>query len=187
LPEIVLTSPPPRAELLSQLRLRALESSPGMRIVAQGLLGEEGPIDFIGIEADGRVVLVLVGDAGEDLTLVARGLAQRAWVAPRIRDWLQIAPDLGARPEAGIRLVLYCPSFGTQSRSAARALGPDAPELIVYRCVRNGSGVQTLVEGLEAAAPRPQPAAPPTPPPRTPAPSANPPVFRTALTDADLA
>ncbi len=152
-----------------------------MRIVAEGILADDGRIDFVGIEADGRVTLALVGEAGEDLDLVARGLAQRAWVERRLGDWLQLAPDLGARPEAGIRVLLFCPAFGSQSRGAAAALGPDAPELGIYRCFRNGSAIQTLVEKLGTQSREPQ-----RPFPVQAEPPAAPPVFRTGLTDSDL-
>jgi hypothetical protein len=138
--------------------------------VAEGLLGADSPIDFVGIDAEGRAVIVLVGDAGGDLELVTRGLAQKAWVEPRLRDWLQLAPHLGVRPEAGVRLLLLCPGFRAESRAAVSALGPDAPELILYRCVRNGASVDALVEPLENAPTAPAAAAP----------------FRTGLTDADL-
>ena len=152
-----------------------------MRIVAESILAEDGYVDFVGIEPDGRVTLVLVGEAGEDLELVARGLAQRAWVERRLGDWLQLAPDLGARPEAGIRVLLLCPAFGSQSQGAAAARGPDAPELGIYRCFRNGAAIQILVESLGSHSREPQrPHAVQAEPP------AAPPVFRTGLTDSDL-
>jgi hypothetical protein len=101
---------------------------------------------------------------------VTRGLAQKAWVEPRLRDWLQLAPHLGVRPEMGVRLLLLCPGFRAESRAAASALAPDAPELILYRCLRNGASVDALLEPLDNAPAAPAPAAP----------------FRTGLTDADL-
>jgi hypothetical protein len=138
--------------------------------VAEGLLGSDSPIDFVGIDAEGRAVIILVGDSGRDLELVTRGLAQKAWVEPRLRDWLQLAPHLGLRPEMGVRLLLLCPGFRAESRAAAAALAPDSPELTLYRCVRNGAGVDALVEPLDSAPAAPAAAAP----------------FRTGLTDADL-
>jgi hypothetical protein len=176
LPELSLTAPPPRADLLRQLRLRLDEVAPGVRVVAEGVLGADATIDFIGVEPDGRVTLVLVGEAGGDLELVALGLAQRAWVEARLRDWRQLAPELGLRPEAGVRLVLLSPGFRPESRAAARALGPAAPELGVYRCVRNVAGVETLLEPLGEPTSAPAGSVEPTP--------AAP--FRTGLTDADL-
>jgi hypothetical protein len=176
LPEIALTPLPPRAELLRQLRGRLHELVPGVRIVAQGLLGAESRVDFLGLEASGRVVLVIVGADEDDLALVARALAQRAWVEARLPDWLQLAPGLGMRPEAGVRVLLLAPRFRPESLAAAKAAGGIA--LASFRCVRNGSSqsdvlLETIGEGPEAA---PSAAAPA----RAPAP------FRCGLDDADL-
>lgn len=179
MPDLSLSPPPPRAELLRELRARLPSAAPGMRVVAQGVLGEGASIDFVGIEPHGRTVLVLVGEAGGDLELVARGLAQRAWVEPRLRDWLQLAPELGLRPEAGVRLVLLCPSFGAESRAAAGALAEAAPVLATYRWVRNGSAVEPLVEPL--LDPTHAPPTAPLPPASAPVPT-----FRTGLSDAEL-
>lgn len=191
--ELRFASAPPRAELLRCLRLRVDDAAPGLRVVAQEVLGCDAPIDFVGIDADGRAALVLVGESGQDLELVARGLAQRAWLAARLRDWLQLAPDLGLRPELGLGVVLLCPDFGPESRAAAAALGGEAPRLVRYRCVRNGAGVQVLVErpggegGREAGTGRgPSPAATETVAAREPEPPALRSRFRTGLTDADL-
>lgn len=176
MPELALTRPPPRAELLKQLRLRIHDTAPELRVVAQDLLGAGAPIDFVAVDPAGRVTLLLVGGAGEDLGLVTRGLAQHAWVAPRVRDWLQLAPELGARPEAGVRVILLCPEFSPESRGAADGLGDAAPELWTYLCVRNGAGFDTLVVAPDSGK-RSQGAA-------TQAPSD--PAFRTGLSDADL-
>lgn len=175
--DLALTAPPPREDLLRQLRPRLAQVAPGLRIIAEGLLGADASIDFVGVEPDGRVVLVLVGGADQDLELVARALAQRAWVERRLRDWLQLAPELGLRPEAGVRLLLLSPDFRPEAESAARALGPDAPTLAVYRCVRNGAGVDALLEPLRAPAPHAA---------ATRARPAGLQPFRTGLTDADL-
>lgn len=180
MPDLSPAPPPPRPQLLRDLRARLDGAAPGLRVVAEGVLGEGFPIDFVALEPDGRVALVLVGDAGEDLELVARGLAQRAWLEPRLRDWLQLAPQLGLRPEAGVRLVLLCPDFGPESRAAARALGDAAPLLATYRCVRNGGSVEPLVEAL------PAPAGLPEAPGRPPAPGGAPVAFRSGLSDAEL-
>ncbi len=146
MPELSFAPAPPRGELLQQLRHRLSEVAPDLRWLAEGVLGEGARIDFVAVDREDHVVLVLVAGPGEDLPLVARGLAQRAWLEPRLRDWLQLAPDLGIRPGARVRLLLLCPAFGSESRAAVRALGDDAPRLLTYRCVRNGSGVQPLVD-----------------------------------------
>jgi hypothetical protein len=175
LPDLALTPPPPRAELLRQLRPRIDEFAPGLRVVAEGLLGAETRVDFVGVEASGRVVLVIVGTAEDDLALVARALAQKAWVEARLRDWRQLAPGLGVRPEAGVRVWLLAPRFRTESLAAARAAGGIA--LATYRCVRNGAGSDALVEAVSEAGESEPPATGAGRPP---------PQFRTGLVDAEL-
>ncbi len=177
MPDLRLCPPPPRDDLLRQLRLRIGDLAPGLRLLAEGLLGAGSRIDFVASEPDGQVVLVLVGEEGDDLALLARGLAQKAWVEARLGDWLQLAPELGIRPEAGARLWLLSPSFDPQTREAALALGAEAPQLVVYRGVQDGAGVETLLEPLQEPV-----AAPPQPTPGAPAPGG----FRTGLRDADL-
>lgn len=164
-----------RSELLREIRARLPSAAPGVRIVAEQMLAEESRIDFVGVDADGAVHLVLIGEKGSDLALVALGLAQRAWVEARLPDWLQLAPELGLRPAAGVRLLLLCPAFGPESRSAARALGKAAPSLVRYRFIRNGGGQETLLEPLDGR---------PADPSGSPEPASS--VFRTGLTDATL-
>lgn len=176
MPDLALTRPPPRAELLKQLRLRIHDTAPELRMIAQDLLGAGAPIDFVAVDPAGRVTLLLVGVAGEDVELVTRGLAQHGWVTPRVRDWLQLAPELGARPEAGVRVILLCPEFSTESRGAADALGDAAPEFWTYLCLRNGAGFDALIVAPDTGA-RSQGAT--SEPPAGPA-------FRTGLSDADL-
>ena len=178
MPELSLTAPPPRDELLPRLRQRLPEAVPGLRVVAEGVLGAEATIDFVGLDPDGRVTLVLVGGEGQDLELLARALAQRAWVTPRLRDWQQLAPELGVRSEAGVRVVLLCPEFRPACEAAARSLGAEAPVLVRYRCVRNGAGIEALVEPRGARALTAGAA--------TGRRAEELPAFRTGLTDADL-
>lgn len=179
--ELTWAAPPPRAELLREVRLRLGELLPGVRVVAEGLLGAEAPIDLLAVEADGRALLVFLGSAGEDLELVGRALAQRAWVAARLSDWLKLAPQLPLRPERGVRALLVCPDYRRQTLDAARALGPEALWLAGYRCVRNGTGVAALFEAVLGPG-VPVPGRAPAPDPGAP----EPPCFRTGLSDADL-
>ena len=181
MPEVTLTAPPPRPELLRQLSVRLDELIPGARVLAERILGAESRIDLVVLEPTGRVALVLVGADGEDLELVGRGLAQRAWVQARLGDWLQLAPHLGVRPEAGVKIWGICPSIRPEAVAAAAELGPDAFGMAVYRCVHNGSSMEILVEALSGG---PPPRAVP-PPPSTVHPIEAP-AFRTGLADADL-
>lgn len=148
MPDLRLITPPAREPLLRGLRLRLREVVPGWRPLAEALLGAESRIDFVGLEPNGRVVIVLVGEAGEDLELVSRGLAQAEWVKARLGDWLQLAPELPLRAQAGVRAQLLCTAFRPQARAAARALGSARIGLATYRWVQNGSRLEALVEIL---------------------------------------
>ena len=183
MPDLRLISPPPRADLLGQLRGRLGHTLPGLRLLAEGLTGADARIDFVALDPGGSVVLILVGDRGQDLELVGRGLAQRAWVAARLGDWIQLAPNLGLRPDSEVRVLLLCPAFTPETRAAVEAVGPDVMALAIFRCVEDGSGFEVLVEHLVADEAtegdrarhlRPTEA-------RT-----EPEPFRTGLTDADL-
>jgi len=184
LPDLSFTAPPPRPQLLREMRLALQAALPRLRIVAQEMLGAQTPIDFVGIETDGRLVLVVIAQDDQDLELLARGLAQRAWVEPRVADWLQLAPELGVRRQAGIRLLLLAPRFCTETEAAAQALGAEAPELWGYRCLNDGSGVAVLIEP-PATAPRPAPLAVAAAPEGRPA-AGRQSSFRTGLSEADL-
>ena len=148
MPELRLITPPPRGPLLRGLRLRLRDVIPGWQPVAESLLGAESRIDFVGLEPNGRVVVVLVGEAGEDLELISRGLAQVEWVKARLEDWLQLAPELPIKLQAGVRAQLLCPTFRPQARAAARALGTARVGLATYRWVESGSKSQPLLEIL---------------------------------------
>ena len=178
--DLRLISPPPREDLVDALRDRLGHAVPGSRIVAEGLLGAEARVDFVGIEPGGRVVLVLVGDHDEDLALVGRGLAQRAWVAARLDDWVQLAPHLELRSDSSVRVVLLCPGYSPEARAAIDSLGPEAMAGVVYRCVQNGTGVEVLLEHLAL------PEAPATLPRKDAGGALSEPTFRTGLSDADL-
>ena len=144
--ELTLAEPPRRSQLVEGLRARLSEVVPALRLIAEGVLGADSSIDFVGVEPTGRVVLILVGEEGDDLELIGRAVAQRAWVEPRIRDWIQLAPNLGMRPGAGARAVLLCPSFRHETEAAAAALGDRAVSLVRYRCLLNGGNLEILLE-----------------------------------------
>jgi len=176
--DLRLAEPPRRSQLLEGLRARLSEAVPALRLIAEGVLGADSSIDFVGVEPTGRVVLILVGKEGDDLELIGRAVAQRAWVEPRIRDWIQLAPSLGVRPGAGARAVLLCPSFRHETEAAAAALGDQTVSLFRYRCLLNGGNLQILIEPVaREAAHEPTPPQPDHP---------DVPAFRTGLSDEDL-
>jgi hypothetical protein len=156
---------------------RALASgAERLRVVAADVLGAETRIDEVCVAPDGETLLVLHAEAGRDLELVARGLAQRAWVEARLADWLQLAPDLGIRPEAGVGVLLVCPAFGVEARAAAASAG-GRMRLATCHFEHEGSELRAWIAPVEPETPRPQ-LSPPSPGPVA--------EFRTGLSDADL-
>ena len=119
--ELRLTHSPPRPELRRQLRGALGRLGRPLRVLAEDIAGLESPIDLVAVDPRGRVVLVLVGEEGEDLELVANGLAQRAWLEPRLGDWRKLAPELEIRPDQGVGLLLVAPGFGPRALTAAAA------------------------------------------------------------------
>lgn len=156
---------------------QALEAGPQkLRVVAEDLLGAETRIDWVALAPGGETVVVLWAEGGRDLELVARGLAQRAWVEARLPDWIQLAPGLGARREAGVAALLVCPAFGAEARAAAAAVAGSRLDLASCHFASDGAELRAWITPLEpASAARPS------------APGAEPTAeFRTGLSDDDL-
>jgi len=171
----------PWAELQERVRARMAEFGGALRVIAENLLGADAPIDWIALDERGEVAVLLLGQAGRELELIATGVAQRAWVAARLRDWLQLAPNLGLRPEARVRLLLIGARFDGTARQAAAALSDEGIELWSYRCVRNGTAADVLLERIAGSVhpdSRGARARSPAPPPTS--------AFRSALSDAQL-
>ncbi|HME72337.1 MAG TPA: hypothetical protein VKM54_21090 [Myxococcota bacterium] len=178
--ELQLLGSLPQAELHERVRARMAEFGGALRVIAEDLLGADTTIDWIAVDGQGQVAVVLLGQAGRELELIATGVAQRAWVSARLKDWLQLAPNLGLRPEAKVRLLLIGTAFDGTARQAAAALG-EALELWTYRCVRNGAGVDVLLERVSGG-PAPHSSGFRSHSPAPPTTSA----FRSDLSDAQL-
>lgn len=174
--ELRIVPPPPLEEQRRSLRTALAVVVPGWRPLAADVLGDGDRIDWIGRDGDGRAVIALLADEGEDLALVARGIAQREWVTPRLRDWSQLAPEAGLRADAGVRLVLVARVFRSAALAAARVLPEGEVTCVCLRYVADGSGVVPLLERVgdpATAALDPRPAALAA-------------SFRGGLSDADL-
>jgi hypothetical protein len=145
-------SPPP------DQRRRALRDAlgtliPGWRPLAENVLGADARIDWVGRDGQGRCTIALVAPAGGDLSLVAEGLAQRAWVAARVGDWAQLAPDAGLQVGGEVVAVLLAPEFRPAAVAAARAGGGPGLRLATLRFVENGTGIATLIEAIGEVSP----------------------------------
>ena len=141
------------------LRGALLRLTPPLETVAEDVLCAISRVDLVARDPDGAVSIVLLSNQGADLARLAEGIAQCAWLSPRLPDWEQLAPHLGL-DTSGVRLLLVCPRFDERTRLAAIALGAERVQLL-----------ETLPRGdldldlrrLEAPA---ETAPRPTPPPR---------------------
>jgi hypothetical protein len=124
--------PPDRRRARERLAVRAalLRLTPPLESVAEDVLGVVSRIELVTRDPDGGVTLVLTAGAGADLARLTEGLAQCAWLAPRLADWNQLAPHLGLATERGVRLLLACARFDERTRAAAESLGSERVRLV---------------------------------------------------------
>jgi hypothetical protein len=153
LAELRLADSPPPDQRRRALRDALGSLVPGWRPLAENVLGADARIDWVGRDGQGRCTIALVGHAGGDLSLVAEGLAQRAWVAARVGDWAQLAPDAGLQVAGEVVAVLLAPQFRPAAVAAARAGGGAGLRLATLRFVENGTGIATLIEAIDEAGP----------------------------------
>jgi hypothetical protein len=147
LAELRLADSPPPDQRRRALRDALGSLVPGWRPLAENVLGADARIDWVGRDAQGRCTIALVAHAGGDLSLVAEGLAQRAWVAERVADWAQLAPQAGLQVGGEVVAVLLAPHFRPAAVAAARAGGLGL-RLATLRFVENGTGIATLLEAI---------------------------------------
>lgn len=145
-------------------------------VIAEDLIGEEDAgIDWIASSPDGVAWVILVEPGAGGATLLEQGLVQRAWVENRLRDWCKLAPGLLLRPDLPARALLIARDFARATQLAAREAGGE--EIVLARWC--GEASRPSLERLPGL-PRPSREAPP-PPARLAS------VFRSGLSDADLA
>jgi len=163
---------------------RALRSRLGsvgapLQILAEEVLGEDDVrIDWLAMEPGGRVTIALMDGEGGGEALLARGLAQRAWVHARIGDWLKLAPGLQARPDLRPRLLLLAPDFSRVVRLAAREADAEGLQLARFRWTPVGGGFEVVVAPIDPP-PSQVVAVGPAPPPLAS-------VFRSGLGERDF-
>lgn len=117
-------------------RERLAEAAPGLRPIAERVLALDSRIDVVALDADGRAHSILEVAADEDpLCAIARSLACARWLDLHLSDWLQIAPDLDADPEAGVRAALLVEpqQLGGEASLALAALGPETLTVLEAR------------------------------------------------------
>jgi hypothetical protein len=147
-----------------------------LELVAEDVLADEDePIDWIAAAPDGRAWLVLLATGAAPPGMLERALVQRAWVEARVPDWRQLAPTLALRAGLAPGVLLVACEWPRGLRVAAREAAGDGVLLASW-----SGDVAEPVLALVDESPRPR-RRPATPAPRLVS------VFRTGLTDADLA
>jgi hypothetical protein len=165
-----------RAELRRRFATRLRDLGLALELLAEDVIGDEDrPIEWIAAGSDGRAWLVLIDAGGGSGELIERALVQRAWVTARIRDWRQLAPGLPLREGVAPGVILVAESAGRSLRIAAREAFGDASRVVEWG--RGGADAELQVTPAPPRARAPEPAVAPRL--RS--------VFRTGLTDADLA
>lgn len=187
MPESSFPPVPDRARLRRAVGDRLVDLDPTLRPLAEDVLGGSGRIDWLARDGSGRATVILIGAPGEDAALLTRALAERAWVGPRIGDWLKLAPELGLAPEATPVCWLLCPEFGPATRTAHRAVSDDGLRLarLGFRRAGEGEELEVWLQPLAVAASEPGVAQPR--PPQGEAGAPRPAPFRSGLREEDFA
>ena len=150
-----------RVNLVRLLRSRLPKLPDPLEIVAEQVLGLESRIDFVTKDRRGQVVLVFLADRGSDLGLLADSLAQRSWMEPRVADWVKLAPQLGLRPQLGVRVLLLAFHLDPRTVAAAKSIEGPVIDLGICRPVPKGAGTEILIDLLGAPPPALAPVAAP--------------------------
>ena len=147
-----------------------------LRIVAREIQGLDGSIDAVACDAAGTPVIVGFASPETELAQLGHLLAQRAWLAPRIRDWLQLNPELPLREARPPRLLLLGAELAPAT--VAAAAGIEGLDLARVHGLRTAAGLVVALDPVASGAapsPAPIPEAPAlAPPPPTSAPDRSP-------------
>jgi hypothetical protein len=140
---------PSRAELRLRVRQNVDRLDPSLQVLGEDILGLVSPIDLVAQDGAGNIVLILIDDEGRDGALLTRALAQRAWLQPRLSDWLKLSPQLDIRPDAPIRSILLARDFGSETLAAVGSLRDGVVQLATYRYVAFSTKRTVLLELVE--------------------------------------
>ncbi len=148
----------PSRALRERLRRALPGLEPGLRVLAEGLPAQGGSIDLLGVDADGRLVLVFVaedrGEADAPAALgLARALGTRAWVRAEMPGWLQLVPDLEVGRHTEVRCLLLARALSPTVRAAVDALPEGWIEPLIYRPFAHRGDEFLLLEQLSPPSP----------------------------------
>ncbi len=128
--------------------LTALE--PGLSLLERRFPAGETLVDFVALDARGRLVLLMLG-LGSDIAMLVQALEAYGWCRESGALLERLFPGARRMPGTPPRLFLLAARFSDSLRRTARQLGPLAPTLVECRPVEvNGArGVCfEVVEGV---------------------------------------
>ncbi len=144
----------PLAPPTDDLRPALLALPTPLEVVARNLLGGAGRIAYVVRDPEGRVGLVQPAAPGRDLETWAALVGELSWLAPRIADWAQLAPERRLDPSLRPRALLVAERFEERTRLAA---GGGSGRIELWRLVRTPAGALLVAEDPGRAAPEPNP------------------------------
>jgi hypothetical protein len=150
---------PSRPRVLAGLPALVAALPDPLHTLIEQVAGLEGEIDLVARDGRGRVVAVRLAGAGEDLAALTDLVAQCAWLAPRIGDWLKLSPALGVQPELGVSGLLLASQFDPRTVATARALPAGDISLARVSAFEWQGGLALALEPLEGSEPTRPPVA----------------------------
>ncbi len=150
MPEILVNHRPAPSDLRQRIRKSLPRLEADLQVVAEDILGHVSRIDFVARDGRGGAFVVLVSDDDADDGLLTRGLAQCAWLAPRLADWTKLAPESAFDADLPVQLCLIAPCFGAELTAAAGALGNPIVTLAAWRYLQAEHQRSVLLERVGA-------------------------------------
>lgn len=121
-----------RRELASLVEDHLTTLEPGFSLLERRFPAGETLVDFLLLDARGRLVLCLLG-SGSNAAMLVQAIEAYGWCCDNGALLAERFPDAGLDVAARPHLLLLAPRFSDGLRRAARHFGPLAPTLVECR------------------------------------------------------
>jgi len=126
--------------------LPALE--PGLSLLARRFPAGEVLVEFLALDARGRLVLCLLG-SGSTAALLVQAIEAYGWCCENGGLLERLFPGVRLDVTTAPRLFLLAPRFGDSVRRTARSLGPLSPVLVECRGLEVNGARAICFEAVE--------------------------------------
>lgn len=126
--------------------LSALE--PGLTLLERGFPAGEVLVDFLALDARGRLVLCVLG-SGSTAAVLVQAIEAYGWCCDNRALLERLFPGVTLDVTAPPRLFLLAPRFADSVRRTARSLGPLSPVLVECRGVEVNGARAVCFEAVE--------------------------------------